>query len=185
MYYRSVLIFINSDVGGAERMSVYISKMLIHAGIQVSYVIIKNKENAASVIGFLPPEHQVVVVETNNHFDKIRQFYLAIKKLNPDVVFSSHYSINDKLLLLKPFFRRIRFVIRSDNYYYTYSQKGKAIIQLTYRMADVMIVQTSEMKDEFIRHGVNLLWRIPWIRKIWMQRSLMRFRLIQKMEKSI
>ena len=154
MYYRSVLIFINSDVGGAERMSVYISKMLIHAGIQVSYVIIKNKENAASVIGFLPPEHQVVVVETNNHFDKIRQFYLAIKKLNPDVVFSSHYSINDKLLLLKPFFRRIRFVIRSDNYYYTYSQKGKAIIQLTYRMADVMIVQTSEMKDEFIRHGV-------------------------------
>ena len=154
MYKSRVLFFINSDVGGAERMSVLISKMLIKAGLEVKYVIIKNKENAASIIDFLPMGHQVVVVEAKNHFDKLKQFYHAIKEIKPDVVFSSHYSINDKVLLLKPFFRKVRFVIRSDNYYYTFSTAGKAIIQMTYRMADVMIAQTPEMKDEFVEYGV-------------------------------
>lgn len=150
----SFLFFINSDVGGAERMSVLISKMLIKAGSSVAYVIIKNKENAASITDFLPKGHQEIIVVARNHSDKIKQFYKAIKKVKPDAVFSSHYSINDKVLLLRPMFGKVRFVIRSDNYFYTFSRMGKLIIRFTYRFADAMIAQTQEMKDEFVRHKI-------------------------------
>lgn len=118
---KKVLFFINSEVGGAERMSVLISKMLIQERMNIIYVIIKDKINDTSITDFLPRGHEIFFVEAQNHFDKLKQFYQAIKSTHPDDVFSSHYSINDKVLLLKPFFPKTRFVIRSDNYYYTFS----------------------------------------------------------------
>lgn len=154
MSKRKILFFINSDVGGAERMSVLISKILIKAGLEIIYVIIKNKDNAASITEFLPSGHKVFFVKAKNHVEKLRLFYFAIRDFQPNVVFSSHYSINDKVLLFKPFFRDVRFVIRSDNYYYTYSRVGKIIIQMTYWLADVMIAQTKEMEDEYVENKV-------------------------------
>lgn len=151
---RKILVYINSDVGGAERMSVLISKMLIRAGIDVSYAIIIKKENAASITDFLPEGYPVITVDGKNHFERLKQIYRTIRKVRPDAVFSSHYSINNKVLLFRPFFPKVRFVIRSDNYFYTFSRLGKQIIRMTYPFADVMIAQTQEMKDEFVRHKV-------------------------------
>lgn len=160
MRKKCVLFFINSEVGGAERMSVLISKMLMQAGHEVQYVIINEKENTTSIINFLPKDYKAFFVESKSHFDKLKQFYRLIKSIKPDVVFSSHYCINDKVLLLKPLFRKIKFIIRSDNYYFTFSWLEKTIIQLTYRMADVMIAQTQEMKDEFVSHRVMPLPKV-------------------------
>lgn len=149
-----VLFFINSEVGGAERMSVLISKMLIKAGIGVCYAIIVKKENAASITDFLPEGHPVMTIDGKNHLERLKQICRVIRKVRPDAVFSSHYSINNKVLLFRPFFPKVKFVIRSDNYFYTFSRLGKLIIRMTYPFADVMIAQTQEMKDEFVRHKV-------------------------------
>lgn len=154
MNKKRILFFINSDVGGAERMSVLISKMLIRADTDVCYAIIVKKENAASITDFLPEGHSVMTIEGKNHLERLRQIYFAMRKVRPDAVFSSHYSINNKVLLFRPFFPKVRFVIRSDNYFYTFSRLGKLIIRMTYPFADVMIAQTQEMKDEFVRHKV-------------------------------
>lgn len=151
---KKILFFINSEVGGAERMSVFISKMLIKAGMDVSYAIIVKKENAASITDFLPEGHFVMAIDGKNHLERLKQIYRTIRQIRPDAVFSSHYSINNKVLLFRPFFPKVRFVIRSDNYFYTFSHLGKLIIRMTYPFADVMIAQTQEMKDEFVRHKV-------------------------------
>lgn len=151
---RKILVYINSDVGGAERMSVLISKMLIKAGIGVCYAIIVKKENAASITDFLPEGHPVMTIDGKNHLERLKQICRVIRKVRPDAVFSSHYSINNKVLLFRPFFPKVKFVIRSDNYFYTFSRLGKLIIRMTYPFADVMIAQTQEMKDEFVRHKV-------------------------------
>lgn len=149
-----ILFFINSEVGGAEKMSVFISKMLIRHGIKLDYVIIKDKLTAASITSFLPKGHNVEVVEARNNIEKILCFYRLIKKYKPGIVFSSHLSINDKLLLLKPIFRKVRFIIRSDNYYNTYRLLSKLFIKITYRFTDTMITQNKEMRDEFIHHKI-------------------------------
>ena len=149
-----ILFFINSEVGGAEKMSVFISKMLIRHGIKPGYVIVKDKLTAASITDFLPKGQWVEIIEAKNNIEKVLYFWRLIQKKKPDVVFSSHLSINDKLLLLKPFFTKVRFVIRSDNYYSTYRILSKLFIKITYRFADIMITQNEEMKDEFILHNI-------------------------------
>lgn len=135
-------------------MSVLISKMLIRAGMDVYYAIIVKKENAASITDFLPEGHPVVTIDGKNHLDRLKQIYCVMRKVRPDAVFSSHYSINNKVLLFRPLFPKVRFIIRSDNYFYTFSRLGKLIIRMTYPLADVMIAQTQEMKDEFVCHKV-------------------------------
>lgn len=151
---KKVLFFINSEVGGAERMSVLISKILIKGGLKVEYAIIKDKMTAASITDFLPHGYNVTYIKADNPADKIRIFYHTIKQHKPDVVFSSHLAINDKLLLLKPFFKEIKFIIRSDNYYNTYRFVSKLFIKATYGLANAMIAQTDEMKDEFVKHRI-------------------------------
>ena len=151
---KKVLFFINSEVGGAERMSVLISKILIKGGLKVEYAIIKDKMTAASITDFLPHGYNVTYIKADNPADKIRIFYHTIKQHKPDVVFSSHLAINDKLLLLKPFFKEIKFIIGSDNYYATYRIVSKLFIKATYALANAMIAQTDEMKNEFVKHCI-------------------------------
>jgi len=122
--------------------------------MDVCYAIIVKKENAASITDFLPEGHPVMVIKGQNHLERLKQIYSVMRKVRPDAVFSSHYSINNKVLLFRPFFPKVRYVIRSDNYFYTFSRVGKLIIRMTYPFANVMIAQTQEMKDEFVHHKV-------------------------------
>lgn len=151
---RKVLFFINSEVGGAERIGVLISKMLINAGYYVEYVIINDDQNKTSITDFINPDSKISTVSSKSHFDKLKQFHNIIKDANPSCVFSTNYSVNDKLLLLKPLFNGVKFVLRSDFYFNSFGWKEKMIIRLAYRFADALIVQNEEMKQEFLQHNI-------------------------------
>ena len=153
---RKILFFINSEVGGAERMGVLISRFVENAGYEVKYAIVADSHNKTSITDFISKEHKVYVLSANsrNYICKFIKFYKVIKEVKPDFVFSTNYSINDKILLLKPFFRGVKFIIRSDFYYSSFSRLEKMIIRASYRQADLLIAQTDEMRDEFIEHKV-------------------------------
>ena len=68
--------------------------------------------------------------------------------MNPAVVFSSAMHINQRLLLLKPFFRDVKFIVRNDNYLYTLPPLKRLCLKLTYRFAECVIAQTEEMGAE-------------------------------------
>lgn len=154
---RKVLFFINLEVGGGERMSVNISKMLPHDEFCLKYVIIKDKKyekSSTSIIDFIPQESDITILDTKNQLDKVWKFFRIIKKQKPDIVFASHYNIIDKILIMKPFLRGVKFIIRAENQYSTFSTIKKLIIRLTYSKADVLIAQTDEMKANFVDNGV-------------------------------
>lgn len=154
---RKVLFFINSEVGGGERMSVNISKMLPRDEFGVKYLIIRDKKygnTSTSIINFLPKKSDITILDTKNQLDKVWKFFRIIKKQKPDIVFASHYNIIDKILIMKPFLRGVKFIIRAENQYSTFSTIKKLIIRLTYSKADVLIAQTDEMKANFIDNGV-------------------------------
>ncbi|MBQ9230183.1 MAG: glycosyltransferase [Prevotella sp.] len=151
---KNVLFFINSEVGGAERMGVLISKMLINEGYNVEYVIVNDAQNKTSITDFIDSGHRIMEVKAENHLSKLCQFYKIIKQCKPECVFSTNYSVNDKLLLLRPLFRKVQFIARSDFYYSAFDWKEKLIIKLTYRNADVLIAQNEEMRQEFLEHKV-------------------------------
>jgi hypothetical protein len=52
------------------------------------YVIIKNKENAAAITDFLPNGTPIKIIEADNHFSKLKNFYDIIKIEKPEIVFA-------------------------------------------------------------------------------------------------
>jgi glycosyltransferase involved in cell wall biosynthesis len=153
---KKVLFLINSEVGGSERMSVNISKMLPPDEFQIKYVIIRDekfKKSSTSVTDFISDDNELYTIHAKGHLDKVIKLYRTIKREKPDVVFASHYNINDKILFLKPFLRGITFIIRAENSYSTFVDSKKFIIRHTYNKADVLIAQTEEMRKDFIENG--------------------------------
>lgn len=154
---KTVLFFINSEVGGSERMTVNISKMLPHNEFECKYVIIKDKkfaDAATSILDFISTDCEIIILETKNQINKVWMLYRTIRKVKPDIVFASHYNIIDKILIMKPFLRGIKFIIRAENQYSTFSNIKKRIIKMTYSKADILIAQTDEMKANFVDNGV-------------------------------
>lgn len=154
---KKVLFFINSEVGGGERMSVNISKMLMQKEFRCKYIVIKDKKyenSSTSILDFIPQSSDIEVILAKNQLDKVFQFFRVIKRDAPDVVFASHYNIIDKIMIMKPLLKGVKFVMRAENGYSTFSKVKKLIIKLTYSKSDVLIAQTDEMRMDFIANGV-------------------------------
>ena len=137
-------------------MSVNISKMLSADEFIIKYVIIKDekfKKSSTSITDFIPEGSDVSFILAKGHIDKVVKLYKTVKRVKPDVVFASHYNINDKILFLKPFLRGVKFIIRAENTYATFVDSKKFIIRHTYNKADVLIAQTDEMRNDFIENG--------------------------------
>lgn len=146
---RKLLVFAQSGVGGAERMSVTITKTLDPSHFEVKYYLLGEvKEGIAPLEKFIPQKLIVHHIISTNPIILIAYFFGILLREQPDIVFSSVLNINNKLLLLKYIFHKTKFVARCDNYLYTYTDKQKLAVKRTYSLADIIIAQTDEMKYE-------------------------------------
>lgn len=146
-----MLVFAQSCVGGAERMSVTITKSLDRDKFKVQYYLVGDFEDErAPLKQFIPDDLSVRCIGSCSSILLILKFFFILAKEKPDVVFSSVLNINNKLLVLRKLFRQVKFVIRCDNYLYTYNDIQRRIILKTYPNADIIIAQTEEMKQELI-----------------------------------
>lgn len=148
---KKILVFAQSDVGGAERMSVTITKSLDRDKFKVEYYLVGDFEDErAPLKQFIPDDLSVHCIGSCSSILLILKFFFILAKEKPDVVFASVLNINNKLLVLRKLFRHVKFVIRCDNYLHTYNDKQRRIILKTYPNADIIIAQTEEMKQELI-----------------------------------
>ena len=150
---RSVLFFVKSAVGGAERMTLTFAKQLNKDIFNVCVCIIEIPNNN-NIRDFISGHFKVTSLKAFSGESVIKtMFSLAkiIREENPDIVFSSLFEINIRLLLLSPFFLGIRFVIRNNNYLAITSVKQRWAMRFTYPWASCLIAQTQEMKDELIQ----------------------------------
>lgn len=146
-----LLVFSQSAVGGAERMSVTVTKTLDRDRFEVKYVLVGSTLNGkAPLQEFIPEDISVLCIPNNGALKMIYSMYKILKKEKPNVVFASVLNLNNKLLLLRNLFKKTKFIARCDNYLYTYTDKQRAIIKHTYYKADVIIAQTDEMMRELV-----------------------------------
>lgn len=149
---KKILVFTNSCIGGAERMSITVTKSLDKKKFKVIYYLVNTKDNDLTpILDFIPSDMETHILKHMNPINMVWTFYKILKQTNPDIIFSSVLYINNKLLLLRKLFSKTKFIIRSENYLYTFSKKQHLIIKLTYPLANVIIAQTDEMKNEFIK----------------------------------
>ncbi|MCR4769933.1 MAG: glycosyltransferase [Bacteroidaceae bacterium] len=151
---KKIIFFLMSAVGGAERMTVTFAKQLDVSKYEVVFYLIDYKTNSG-ILDFIPKAYRVCHL-SNSSFGvnptSVWQFYKVLKKEKPDIVFSSLISINFRLLLWKPLFRKVCFVVRNNTYLKktSISFMQKMLMRFTYPRANYIITQTDEMKDELV-----------------------------------
>ena len=99
---------------------------------------------------FIPTDMFKGHLKHSNPFKLLISLYKAIRKESPDIVFSSTMYISTKLLLLQPFFKRVKFIVRSENNFFTFSNRQQWMIRRLYRRAQKVIAQTDEMRTELV-----------------------------------
>lgn len=152
MKKKKLIVFAQSAVGGAERMSVTVTKTLDREKFDVIYYLVGpiDEHNGSTLQEFIPEDLKVRCVSNCSPFYLIATFFLILWEEKPDVVFSSVLNLSNKLLFLRNLFKKTKFIVRCDNYLYTYTVRQRRIIDKTYYRADIIIAQTEEMKQELI-----------------------------------
>lgn len=152
MSRRKVLMFVQDGVGGAEKMTAMIGNSLNSDQFDVSFCLVK-RQVASSIKDFIP--HNSICATLDAHKPLVLMLLMCkvIKHIKPHIVFSSVFNINNKILLLKFLYPSIKFIIRCDNYYYTYNSMQQKLLRYTYNKADVIVSQTEEMRDELVQYA--------------------------------
>ena len=152
---KKVILFTQGGVGGAERMTVLIGKSLYQYEKDICICIVGN-EAESSIYDFIPSDICTMIIPSKGALSTIVGIAKVLIKERPRIVFSSLYNLSNKLLLFKWLFPHIKFVIRCDNYLYTYTARQQKMLLKTYPKADVLIAQTEEMGKELTdKVGIN------------------------------
>jgi glycosyltransferase involved in cell wall biosynthesis len=145
---KKILIFTPGGVGGAERMSVLIGKLLPKDRFEVKYVVIGRLRN---IYNILPDGYEVDRIPVRNKymFSTIRIWWKIFRE-KPDVVFASHSSYNSRVIRASLWAGR-KVIIRSSNMIGKYSKKTYKKVSASYPRANLLIAQQEEMREEMIR----------------------------------
>lgn len=151
---KKLLVFAQSNVGGAERMTVTITKSLDRQEFDVVYYLIgMSSDSKFELEEHIPSYYTVNRIQRSTPIILMYIILRAIIKERPDCVFSSTLFINNKILPFSCLFRKTKFVVRCENYLYTFSNNQKKVIKFVYRQADVIVAQTEEMKQELVEQA--------------------------------
>ncbi len=145
---KKVLFFLPGGVGGAERMSVLIGKMLPIERYYVKYIIIGKKHK---IYDFLPKHYDVDHLPIHNiyAFSTLRIWWKIVRE-KPDFVFASQVAYNPRIIIAAKLAGR-KVVIRSSGMLGNYPFMKLKRVQLTYPKADRLIAQQEDMRTEMIR----------------------------------
>ncbi|MBQ8453736.1 MAG: glycosyltransferase [Bacteroidaceae bacterium] len=146
---KKVLFFLPPTVGGAERMTVTIAKMLPQDEFEVKFVVVGR--SLGDIVKFIPKNYPIRLL----HIKRIRyggtiRILNAVRKEKPDIVFSSLLYLNVRLIIASRFCK-VKVIVRNNiDLSRTPRKINILLVRLTYKWADKVIAQQEEMHDEVI-----------------------------------
>ena len=149
---KKVLFFVQESIGGAERITILIAKMLDLAKFDVVFVVVPYSEVSNSVGDFIPDRYQCIHIKKGPPIKKMWRMFATIRQQKPDIVFSSVFHLSNKILPFRLFFPRTRFIIRCENYLFTFKKHQRLQMLILYRLASSIIAQTKEMGEELVQN---------------------------------
>ena len=148
---RKILFFILPDIGGAERISITMSKYLDPTTYEIKFVVVALK--VGNIIQYIPQYHEVIHLKIRNIWDftTIKMISL-LKKEKPYAVFATNMFLNTRVLTAASFVGGIKKIIRNANYLSTLDKVTYTLCKLTYSKSDIIVAQQEEMKDDIVNH---------------------------------
>jgi len=144
---KKVLFFLPSSVGGAERMTITIAKMLDKATYQVCFVIVGKSIHPISE--FIHDSYSIRHLHVYNIWDfGFMKILGVIRKEKPYAVFSSMMYLNVRVILAAHLNRVKRIIVRNDSHLSLAPPYVRFLIKRHYPNAHHIIAQQVEMGDE-------------------------------------
>ena len=148
---KKVLFFLPSTVGGAERMTVTISKMLPQDEFEVKFVVVGR--SLGDIVKFIPKNYPIRLLHIKRiWYGGTIRILNAVRKEKPDIVFSSLLYLNVRLIIASRFCKTKVIVRNNIDLSRTIQKINIRLVRLTYKWADKVIAQQEEMHDEIISY---------------------------------
>lgn len=148
---RKALFITSPEVGGAERMTITIAKMLDLDRYDVEFSVVGKKRG--DIVKFIPKCFPVRLVKIRNIYDfVIIKLLRCIRKVKPDVVFCSLLYLNGRVISAAKLYGKTKIVVRSSNGLGVIGKVTRMLCRITYPMADIVIAQQDEMREELLRN---------------------------------
>ena len=161
---KKILFFVPGSVGGAERMTVNIAKMLPPDQFEV-HVAVVGKD--ARIMDFIPNN-----LETSHIIGQKRHSFIIVYILwkilcyKPDVVFSSSVLLSPRVIFASRL-SHVKVIVRSSGMVGCYKKRDYYKVRLTYPWATKLIAQQEDMREE-----MSLMLHIPLDRIITLHNPL-------------
>ena len=145
---KKILIFTPGGVGGAERMSALIGKILPKDRFDVKYVVVGRLRN---IYNILPKDIKTDCIPVRNiyEFSTLRIWWKIVKE-KPDLVLCSQVAYNPRVIVASRWAGR-KVVVRSSGMLGNYPKRKLKRVVSSYPKADKLIAQQEDMRIEMIR----------------------------------
>ena len=154
MKKKKILLFLGSGCGGSERMTVKIGLSLDINHFDPTFVIVSHTKKA-DIESFIPSQFDRRYIYSENSHDRMwGQFISTLRFYNPDVIFSSAFSICCRLIVTNILSVRTKVVLRCNTTLYNLKKDRKWYYmgKLTFRLADYVVAQTESMRADLIKN---------------------------------
>lgn len=147
-FKKKVLFFLPGTVGGAERMTVTIAKMLPREEFEVKFVVVGR--TLGDIKKFIPSDYDTILLRIRGLWDfcTIRIANL-IRKEKPHAAFASLMYLNARVIWASKMFG-IKSIVRNNIDFFYALPKNRWYAKLSYRWADYIIAQQEEMCEGII-----------------------------------
>lgn len=166
MDVRKKIMFIMPSLtgGGAERVMLTLIKHIDKEKFLPVFVLMKKEGRFVNVIESLPKEVEVIDLDASQARYAIFKIAKVIKRVKPDIVFSTLGYLNLLIALIRPFYaKKIKFISRESN---TVSIENKQenypkifdwLYKNVYNNFDLIITQSKYMRDDLVENfGINI-----------------------------
>lgn len=146
---KKVLFFLDGVVGGAERMTITIGKMLPRKDFDVKFVVVM--DSLGDIQSFIPCDYPVMQIRIKHiwYWGTIRIASL-IRREKPYAVFCSMMYLNARVIIAAKLVGDVKIVVRNNNYMNTTRFDQHFLCRISYPFADAIISQQKEMADDII-----------------------------------
>lgn len=146
---KKALFFLPTCVGGAEKMTVNIAKMLDLSNYEVKFVFVDR--NIRDITKFIPKEYETIHLKIRNIWDFTTcRMVSLMRHERPDFVFCSLRYLNPRVILAACIVGGIKSIVRNDLNMSELDWFTMLLIRYAYPKADYIVAQTEQMRKEII-----------------------------------
>ncbi len=153
---RVVFVLPALNMGGAEKIVCELINNLNRENFEIFLLLLRKK---GKLLECIPDDIETIDLKRDSLRSSVFDLYFALKRLSPDVVFSSIGSMNLLISSLRPLFsKKVKFIARETNLVSIKNRDEKypklfdLMFKSVYKNFDLIIAQSRDMYEDLVKN---------------------------------